>query len=229
MGFLKLFKNIGRAADAKADEGAQAIESANLVAFGKQDIEKMKTDIRTIKGNIGSIKAEVAILEDKIKNIQSTIKKHEDDAIALMEADQEDLAEQHASAIGSLEEQITTLTEALRNQNDILADQIKNKNELASAIQQAEADLVSIKAMDDAAKANQNLAQISTTSGTSALAAFKERKEAAKKNFIKSKAMKEDDSVESSLNDATAAALGTSEGKSRLAALMANKKSTSES
>jgi len=223
MGFLKLFKNIGRAADAKADEGAQAIENANMVAFGKQDIEKMRNDVRTIKGNIGSIKAEIAVLEDKIKGIKSAMKKHEDDAVALMEAGQETLAEQHAAAIGPLEEQVTTLTEALRSQNDILADQIKNKNELAAAVQQAEADLVTIKAMDDAAKANQNLAQISTSSGTSALAAFKERKDAAKKNFIKSKAMKEDDSAESSLDDATAAALGTSSGKSRLAALMAKK------
>jgi len=223
MGFLNLFKNMGRAASAEAQKKADAIEDANAVEFGKQDLQQMKSDLRTIKGNIGSVKGEIAVLEDKVKDIKATIAKHDEDAIALSEAGNEDLAVQHANKAAALEQQVQSLETALQTQRTVLEDQIKNKNELQASLDQAEADLVTIKAMTDAAKANENLAQVSTSSGTSALSSFKERQEAAKKRLIKSQALKEEGSADTSLEAATKAALGKSTASSRLEALKAKK------
>ena len=223
MGFLNLFKTSKRALDAQADKAAKSIEEANIVEFGQQDIAKMKEDVRTIKGNIGTIKGEVAVLNDKIKSIEAAIEKHNNDAVALGQAGNEDLAVQHINKALALEPQAIALREAIKAQESILEEQIKNKNSLQAAVDQAEADLVTTKAMVDAAKANENLAQVSTTSGTSALAAFKERQEAAKKRLIKSQALKEEGSADTSLEAATAEALGKSQAKDRLAQLMAKK------
>ena len=214
---------MGRAASAEAQKKADAIEEANAVEFGKQDLQKMKNDLRTIKGNIGSVKGEIAVLEDKVKVIKATIAKHDEDALALSEAGKDDLAEQHANKAAALEQQVEALESALQTQRTVLEDQIKNKNELQASLDQAEADLVTIKAMTDAAKANENLAQVSTSSGTSALASFKERQEAAKKRLIKSQALKEEGSTDTSLEAATKAALGKSTAKSRLEALKSKK------
>jgi phage shock protein A len=219
MGFLNLFKNVGRAASAEAQKKAEAIEDANAVEFGKQDLEKMKSDIRTIKSNIGSIKGEIAVLEDKVKGLRDAVAKHDADAVALSEAGQDDLAEQHANKAATLEQQIATLESAMETQRTVLKDQIKGKDELQAAVDEAEANLVTIKAMTDAAKANENLAQVSTASGTSALASFKEREENAKKRLIRSQALKEEGGADTSLEAATKAALGGSAAKSRLAML----------
>lgn len=224
MGFKNLFKNFGRVADAKAQQAADKIEEDHAVEFGQQDIAQMKNDIRTIKGNIGSIKGEIAVLEDKKKGVQSAIDKHTADATSLAEAGQTELAEQHMQKVITLEGQIDTFQAAIDTQNGILQDQIKNKNELQQAIDQAEADLVTTKAMVDATRANENLAKVSTSSGTSALAAFNERKEAAKKRLIKSQALKEEGSGDDSLEAQTAKALGNTQAKDRLAALLAKKK-----
>jgi phage shock protein A len=224
MGFLNLFKNVGRVADAKAQKAAEKIEEDNAVEFGQQDIAQMKKDLRTIKGNIGTIKGEIAVLEDKKKGVQSAIEKHTADATALAESNQTELAEQHMQKVITLEGQITTFQTAIDTQNNILQDQIKNKNELQQAIDQAEADLVTTKAMVDASKANENLAKVSSSSGSSALAAFKERQEAAKKRLIKSQALKEEGSGDDSLEAQTAKVLGSNQAKDRLAALLAKKK-----
>lgn len=225
---MNLFKNAGRAASAGAQKKADAIEEANAVEFGKQDIEKMKTDVRTIKGNIGSVKGEIAVLEDKVKNLQSAVKKHQDNALELDDAGQSDLAEQHMNKASTLEVQIENLTVAINTQKTVLDDQIKNKNELQAAIDQADADLVTTKAMVDAAKANENLAKVSTSSGTSALAAFKERQENAKKRLIKSQALKEEGSADTSLEAETAKALGSSKAKSKLDELRAKRAAAQE-
>lgn len=224
MGFMNLFKNMGRVADAKAQKAADKIEGDNAVEFGQQDIAQMKNDLRTIKGNIGSIKGEIAVLEDKKKGVQSAIDKHTADATSLAEAGQTKLAEQHIQKVITLEGQIATFQMAIDTQNGILQDQINNKNELQQTIDQAEADLVTTKAMVDATRANENLAKISTSSGTSAVAAFKERQEAAKKRLIKSQEMKKEGSGDDSLEAQTAKALGNTQAKDRLAALLAKKK-----
>jgi phage shock protein A len=226
MGFLNLFKNVGRAASAEAQKKADAIEDANAVEFGKQDLAQMNSDLRMIKGNIGSVKGEIAILEDKVKDLRSAVTKHDADALALSEAGQNELAEQHANKAASIEQQISSLEIALNTQKQVLEGQIKNKNELQMSLDQAGADLVTIKAMTDAAKANETLAKVSTSSGTSALASFKERQEAAKKRLIKSQALKEEGSADSSLDAATAAALGNSTAKNRLAQLKAKANKT---
>lgn len=223
MGFLNLFKNVGKAASAGAQKKADEIEAANAVEFGRQDLDQMKTDLRTVKGNIGAIKGEVAVLEDKVKGLRAAVAKHDADALALSDAGQDELAEQHANKAATLEQQISSLEAALDTQKQVLEGQIKSKNDLQANLDQAEADLVTIKAMTDAAKANENLAKISTSSGTSALASFKERQENAKKRLIKSQALKDEGSVDTSLEAATAAALGGSKAKSRLAMLKEKK------
>jgi phage shock protein A len=219
-----LFKNVGKAIDAKADEKASKIAEENMVEFGKQDIQQMESDLRTIKNNIGSIKGEIVVLEDNLKDIKNKIEKHDSDALALSETGKNDLAEQHVSMSISLEKQAESLSQALESQKSVLNEQIKNKNDLASSLQQAQADLVTIKAMTDAAKANEKLAQVSTASGTNALASFRERQEAAKKRLIKSQSLKEENSCDSDLEKATNDALGSSVVKDRLAMLKSKTK-----
>jgi phage shock protein A len=218
-GFMKLFKNIGKSIDAKADAKADKIEAENAVAFSKQDVEKMQTELGKVNENIGTVKAEMLGLKDKVDGIKSEIKKHDDDAVALSESGKETLAEKHCEAAEMLEGQLAPLQEALKVQKNLLDGQISTKEQLKSAVQQAECDLVTLKAMDDAAKANEKLTTINTGSGTSALADFNKRKEDAKKRLIKSQVMKEESGPDTSLEDETKKALGTGGGSSRLAKL----------
>lgn len=223
-GFFNIFKNAGRAADAKAQETADKIADEHMVAFGKQDIEKMRSELRKVNENIGTLKGEIAVNDDKISGIKSEIKKHETDAESLTE-EHEDLALKHCEAAERLESQLEPLKIAMNTQKQTLDEQIAARDELKSALMQAESDLVTLKAMDDAAKANENLASVNTESGKSAVAAFAEKKEAAKKRLIKSRAIKEaDKDPNSELAKATEEALGTGGAAARLAKLKNKKK-----
>ena len=222
-GLMNLIKNAGRAADAKAQKGADAIERENSVEFGKQDVAQMKADLGSINNNIGTIKGEIAVLKDKVKGIKDQIKKHESDAAELDAAGNEKLAIKHCEAAEALESQLEPLEMALKQQTSLLEDQMKAKEEMKRNVQQAEADLMTLKAMEDAATANEKLATINTSSSSSALASFRQRKEDAKKRLVKAQALKEESSAEDSLDSETAAALGHSGGKSRLEKLRAAK------
>ena len=223
-GFFNIFKNAKRAADGKAQEVADNIEAENMVTFGKQDIDKMETELRKVNENVGTLKGEMAVNEDKIKGIKSEIKKHENDAASLA-TEHEDLALKHCEAAERLEGQVEPLQMAYDVQKQTLEEQVSARNELKSALMQAESDLVTLKAMDDAAKANENLASVNTESGKSAVAAFAEKKDMAKKRLIKSRVLKEaDKDPDSDLAKATQAALGTGGAKARLDALKAKTK-----
>jgi len=218
-GLKNWFKNMGKVADAKAQEAADNIESEHSVEFGKQDIDKMRMELNNVNENIGTVKAEVAILKDKVKGIEEEIKKHDDDAVALDGAGKASLAEKHCEASEMLEKQLEPLKLSLKTQKDLLDQQISTKEQLKSALQQSEAELVTLKAMTDAAKANEKLSSIDTGSGLNALASFEKRKEEAKKRLIKSQVIKEESGPDTSLADETAKALGNSGASSRLARL----------
>jgi phage shock protein A len=218
MGGLKsLFANWGRKVDAAAQNEADKIASENAVDFGKQDIAKLKSDVESVKSNIGSIKGEIAVLKDKKDSYEAQIKKHDADALAL-ETVNPTLSQQHLEAGEGLERQVESLKIAIDVQEKLLAEQMNTRRDLESSLQQVETDLVTLKAMTDAAAANEKLAQISSGSGTSALATFKQRQEEAKKRLIKSQTMKESTASES-LEEQTRKALGASGASSRLAKL----------
>jgi len=220
-GFFNLFKNLGRASDAKAQKVADVIDDKNSVEFAKQDVEKMRKQLADCNSNIGTLKGEISVNESRINDLKLQIKKHDEDAVALDLAGKQDLAAKHCEAAEIIESQIKSLETALQTHKDVLGDQIKSKEELKSALLQSESEIVSLKAMRDAAEANRNLTQISTSSGTSALADLKRRREAAEKDLIKSRAIKEESSNKDSLSDETEKALGRSGGLSRLERLKA--------
>jgi len=215
-GFFNLFKNLGRASDAKAQKVADVIDDKNSVEFAKQDVEKMRTQLAACNSNIGTLKGEISVNESRIKDLKLQIKKHDEDAKALDLAGKQGLAVKHCEAAEVIEGQVKSFEIALKTHKDVLEDQIKSKEELKSALQQAEAEIVSLKAMRDAAEANRNLTQISTSSGTSALADLKRRRESAERDMISSKAIKEASSDKDNLKDETEKALGRSGGSSRL-------------
>ena len=227
MGFLNLFKKIGKAVDAKADKAAEQIENANAVEFSKQDITQMKNDLATVNGNIGSIKGEIHVLEQKIKDMKDQMSKHERDAVALDSAGKSELAVQNCDAADRIERQIAPLEIALDMQKNLLRDQISARDELKTSVDEAEADLISIKAMADVASANEKLTQINTDSGTSAIASFKTRKEEMQKRMIKAQAMKDETTGATSLARETEKALGAG-GSSRLDRLRAAKTPAAE-
>jgi phage shock protein A len=215
MGFFNLFKNIGRAVDAKADAKAQQIEDSNAVEFSKQDITTMKNDLAKVNSNIGSIKGEIHVLDQKVKDIKAQIKKHENDAAALDAAGNVELATANCDAADRLEQQLLPLETALDMQKKLLEEQKSARDELASAVNEAEADLISIKAMADVAAANEKLIEINTANGESALASFKNRKESMQKRMIKAQAIKDETNGSTDLAKQTAKAL-SSGGSSRL-------------
>jgi len=223
LGIFKIFSNTARVIDAKASERAEKIASDNAVSFGKQDVEKMNIELGKVNENIGNIKGEIALSEDRIKGIKAEIKKHDRDATELAEVN-EDLAMKHCEASERLESQLEPFEIALQTQKEALEEQISAKDELKNAVMQAESDLVTMKAYEDAAKANENLISINTGSGTNAVADFAKRKEEMKKRLIKSRAMKEASGGGDDLAAETKKALGTSGGMSRLEKLKAKKK-----
>ncbi len=222
-GLMSLFKNMGRVADAKTQDAADKIESENSVAFGKQDVAKMDIELGKVNENIGTMKGEMAVLEDKVKGIKAEIKKHESDATELA-ADNEALALKHCEAAERLEGQLEPLQMALQTQKETLEEQISTKDQLKNAKMQAESDLVTLKAMSDAASANEKLVTVNTSGSNSAVADFAKRKEDMKKRLIKSRAMKEGSDGVDDLAKETAVALGDSSAKDRLAKLVKKKK-----
>lgn len=221
MGWMNMFKNMSKTVDAHAQKVADKLEDDNAVEFANQDIVKMKKDRDTVLGNIGKVKGEIAVLKDKIKDTQTRIKKHQDDAIALGESDEE-LAIKHITAYETLERQLEPLKISLQTQENLLTEQVSTKNDLQSALDQSEAELGTLKAMTDAAHANEKLASVSSDSGTSALASFKSKQEKAKKRLIASQEIKAGSSGDD-LEKKTREALGGG-GKAKLEALMAAKK-----
>lgn len=215
-GFLNLFKNIKKSADASAQKAADKLDEKNAVEFAKQDIEKAKGDLRTIKGNIGTIKGEIATIQDNLDSVEAQIKKHDEDAQALMNAGKEALAEQHAEKAEVLEPQAKSLRTALDTQKTLLAKQQETKRKLEMNLQQMESESVTLKALNDAASANEKLATISTATGSNAVSSFKERTERARKRLIKSEAIADDSNENTDLEKATEEALGTGGAKARL-------------
>lgn len=222
-GFFNLFSNIKKAADANAQKAADKIDEKNSVEFAKQDIQKAKDDLRTVKGNIGSVKGEIGTIRDKLENIETQIKKHDEDAQALMDSGKEDLATQHAEKAELLEPEAESLRTALKTQESLLAKQQESKRKLEMNLQQMESQLVTLKALNDAASANEKLASISTSSGSNAVNSFKERTEKARKRLIKSEAITDDSDENSDLQRATEEVLGTGGAKARLARLKKEK------
>jgi len=225
-GIKKLVKNIGRSADAKADAAADEIDKKNSVEFGKQEVNQMKEDLGKANENIGSIKGEILILKEKVKENKSRIKKHEEDAIELDAAGNEALALKHCEQVEMLQSQLEPLQITLKQQEDLLVQQQQNKEGLKKAVQEAESDLMVMKSMRDVTNANAKLSTINTGSSQNALGKFKERKEAMKKDMLKSQAIKEESNADSggSLEAETNAALGTGGASSTLAKLRAKKK-----
>ena len=216
-GIASLFKNFGKKVDAEAQKKADQIASENAVDFGKQDLAELRSNVNKVKGNIGTIKGEIAVLKEKVDGFRAQIKKHDDDAIAL-ETINPDLSRQHLEAAESLDGQVASLQAALDIQEKLLKEQQDTRRELESSLQQAETDLVTLKAMTDAASANEKLSKIN--SGDNALASFKQRNEEAKKRLIRSQTMKEESSTVS-LDAETRKALGTAGASSRMARLKA--------
>lgn len=220
--FKNLFGNIVKLGSAKMQDAADTIDKEHSVDFAKQDIEKMEEDLLKANDNIGEIKGQIAVGEDKIKMIKAKIKKHDEDAKKLKELGDKksmDLAIQHCDQAELLESQLVPLEEALKQQKQLLEEQTSSRNELKHNVDMAKAQLVTLKAMEDAASANEKMASISISSGKSALAKFKEREEAMKARLVKSRAIKEESSSDSSLDAATEKALGESGGSSRLTRL----------
>lgn len=214
-GFFNWFKNVGKSVDAKAQAQADKIEEENAVEFAKQDIVQMKQDLNSVKNNIGSIKGEVAVLENKIDDLTAKIKKHDSDAEELIKANMENLAEEHVEKAELLEKQVNSLKSALVMQKEVLEEQIDAKETLERAVTEAETSLTTLKAMTDAAKANEKLVQISSSSTTSATNSLKTRLENAEKKLIRSRSMVEGNEEES-LEEKTQKALGKSGSSIRL-------------
>lgn len=225
-GIAKLVKNIGRSADAKASAAADKIDKKNSVEFGKQEVSQMKEDLGKTNENIGSLKGEIIILKEKIKETRARIKKHEEDATELDASGKEALALKHCEQVDILMGQVEPLQLTLKQQEDLLEQQQQNKEKLKKAVQEVESDLMVMKSMRDVTNANAKLSTISTGSNQSALNKFKERKEAMKKDMLKSQAIREESEADSgdSLEAETNAALGTGGASSTLERLRAKKK-----
>lgn len=219
MGLGNLFKNIGKAASAKAQNAADKIDAEHSVDFAKQEIQQMKDDLGAVIGNIGSIKGEYAVLQDKIKGLKADVKKHEEDAKDLSESGNDKLALAHCEAIEKIEPQLEALNMAAKQQKDLLDDQIGSKDELKNAIDQAEAQLITLKAMEDVTSANEKITKIGPASTSSAMQRFAERQEEAKKRLTRSQAIKDESKGDTSLEDETKKALGKSAAADRLAKL----------
>lgn len=220
---MKLIASISRWMKAKDADASEKIERGQEVEFAKQDMEKMKKDLAVITSNVGTIKSTITRLRRELTEMQREKEKREKDAVALLEAGNEELAKRHAVRIEALETSIQTTEAAIDQQEGMLATQQAQRKKYMDTVGEAENSLRLMESMDAVAKSTEKITAIKVEGTSNALASFKERQKRIQQRLDKASAIQEIAEEESgdALEKETEAALGRTAGSATLERLRA--------
>ncbi|MFQ5647121.1 MAG: PspA/IM30 family protein [bacterium] len=219
---MKLLGSIQRWLTAKDSEYSEKIEKGHEVDFAKQDLEKMRQDMSQITKNLGTIKSTIVRLRRESAEYTAAREQHERDALSLMQAGKEGLAQKHAAKIALLEENIGTLAVSIKQQEGLLEGQKSQRDKFAKAISEAENSMKLMESMNAVAQATEKITSVKLPGTTNALASFKDRQRRIQTRLDQAKSLQEyteESSEGDMLEKETARALGNSKGNEVLARL----------
>jgi len=214
MGLFGKLITLGRV---KADEAAEKIEDANQVGFSKQALKEMHQQLNDARQNVGKMKAQKMSIERMLKEQQQELSDNTDKAkqlAAKAEADGSEnlkaLALKVAGKCLEIKEQISETQKQINMVVSNLQQQETNVSKLNSAVQTAERDIQSMKAMEQVAKSTESLLDISTSGAENALSKFKSGKEKMQRRLDEKQAVLTSQTAGDSMDAEVNAALGNS-------------------
>jgi len=218
---MKVLSSIKRWLVAKDSEASENIEKGHEIQFAKQDLENMKKDMSLLVSNVGTIKANMAKLKREKSDMEAEKNQHENDALSLLKAGKEELAERHAGKIELLESSISRLESSIKQQEELMKTQQAQRKKLAASVSEAENSIKMMESMDAVARSTEKISVVKVPGASSALSRFKERQMRIQERLDKAQAIQEavEDTPEASLEKETATALGRSGGSEVLARL----------
>jgi len=220
MGLLGRMFNIGKA---KVEGAVEIAEDKNAVGLAKQDVAEMKKLLNEATANVGKIKGRIMGYERDLKAQRQEKKDLEEKAIKLMEAGAEDVAEEVAVKIESVEAEIETLSAALKQQQALEKQHSYSQNSLRQKIQQAESQMRQLQTMSEVEKANAALTEVNQDGANSALSRFESRLNKQQERLDASTAtlQAQKEASPEALDDKINSALGKKAGSDTLARLKA--------
>jgi len=220
---MKILSSIKRWIVAKDSEVSDGIERGHEVQFAKQDLDNMKKDLGLLVSNVGTIKTNITKLKRERSEMQEESEQHERDAVLLLKAGREELAERHAGKIESLETGIKNLESSITQQEALLKTQQAQREKLRTSVDEAENSLRMMESMNAVAKSTEKISSVKIPGTDSALARFKERQARIQERLDKAQAIQEtlEENASSSLDKETAEVLGKTGGSEVLARLKA--------
>ncbi|MBI5185110.1 MAG: PspA/IM30 family protein [Nitrospinae bacterium] len=219
---MNVISSVFRWVRAKSSETAEAIETANAVAFARQDLENLEKDRDSARNAIASIKAEIARLERDVNDKKAAVAAKTADAEALLAKGKEDLAKQVCALIEDMEGEIPVLEKALEQQRQLCLQQEQQFHQLNQAVSDARRSLKMMQTMEAVAASTEKAAGVKIGDGSNALARFKKREAAIQMRLDKAQAASALSlPAEQRLDDQVKAALGSGKGVSVLARLKA--------
>lgn len=217
---MNVISSVFRWVKAKSSETAEAIETANAVAFARQDLENLEKDRDTARNAIASIKAEIARLERDVNDKKAAVAAKTADAEALLAKGKEDLAKQVCGLIEEMEGEIPVLEKALEQQKQLCSQQELQFHQLNQAVSDARRSLKMMQTMEAVAASTEKAAGVKIGDGSNALARFKKREAAIQTRLDRAQAASALSlPAEQRLDDQVKAALGSGKGVSVLARL----------
>jgi len=201
---MKVLSSIKRWLVAKDSEASENIEKGHEIQFAKQDLENMKKDMSFM-----------AKLKREKSDMEAEKNQHENDALSLLKAGKEELAERHAGKIELLESSISRLESSIKQQEELMKTQQAQRKKLAASVSEAENSIKMMESMDAVARSTEKISVVKVPGASSALSRFKERQMRIQERLDKAQAIQEavEDTPEASLEKETATALGRSGGR----------------
>lgn len=215
MGFFNLFKTGKKYADGKADQAAQAIEDKDPILFAEQDLKQVRADLKTAEGNVASLRATKITMERELKELKAELETRKAQGSKLKaqkgdEAATDPTMVKLMAKIKQLISQVSTKQASLDTILGNLNTHEANYEKLKAAVEEGEADLNEMKAVEQVTQSTEALSQVSTGNADSALAKMKARKKKQQERLDKANAtveLQNSGDLDSEINNA----LGDSE------------------
>ena len=135
---MSIFKKIWTAVRGSTNEAGEAIVDSQALRILDQEIRDAAKELDKAKASLTVVMAQKMAIERKVKELNTSVKEHEDYAIKALDGGQESLAVEIA-------EKIASLSNDLQPQEAVLESHTASVNRLKNAIKQTASRLESMK------------------------------------------------------------------------------------
>ena len=219
---MGLIKTVTQFFKVKSGQLEETLQAGNEIAFAKQELDKIKQDYQVSITNVAKVTVRSESLKADIKLYSEEIKQRTLDVKTLLTKKENALAQRVCARIELRQQEIVTVTDALKQQTELLKDLIIARDQLAIVVDDSENQLKLMETMIEVLEVNDSLDITQISSNTSALVAFKNRNKKLREQLAISKLVKQQ--MPEDLNKATDSILAQAPGAEMLAKIKTSMK-----